>query len=281
MKYTPKPIDIVASMVLARKMRLVSDERGDIERCPIIPDVLLRVAVAGLLAATTVVSATDRRSHTIALPPERGLSVEITVGRIRVHGEARADALIEIVRTAPTNDALSRIPVSVEEAPGEVRVIGLQADGETDPAHRTDVTLRVPRTALLKSLKVMEGAITLSSLAGTVTADVRRGPIEAQELEGSVRLETGIGNITATAARLSPSGLLRLRTFNGNIRLALAESPANARVMALALNGTIQSQIPLKMRDTWGPRWGEATLGSGEPVISLDVITGVIEITVR
>ena len=48
--------------------------------------------------------------------------------------------------------------------------------------------------------------------------------------------------------------------------------------MALALNGRITSTIALTMTDGWGPRWGEATLGSGEPVISLDVVTGTIEI---
>ena len=48
--------------------------------------------------------------------------------------------------------------------------------------------------------------------------------------------------------------------------------------MALALNGTIRSEIPLTMKDTWGPRWGEVTLGRGEPVISLDVVNGGIEI---
>jgi hypothetical protein len=36
----------------------------------------------------------------------------------------------------------------------------------------------------------------------------------------------------------------------------------------------------LTRRDTWGPRWGETTLGKGEPVISLDVVTGLIEIKV-
>jgi hypothetical protein len=51
--------------------------------------------------------------------------------------------------------------------------------------------------------------------------------------------------------------------------------------MALALNGTINSDIPLTMKDTWGPRWGEATLGKGEPVVSIDVITGRIEIRTR
>ena len=52
----------------------------------------------------------------------------------------------------------------------------------------------------------------------------------------------------------------------------------DARVLALALNGTIKSSIPLTVKDKWGPRWGEATLGAGEPVISIDVITGAIVI---
>jgi hypothetical protein len=79
---------------------------------------------------------------------------------------------------------------------------------------------------------------------------------------------------------LSADGLLRLRAFNGDVRLTLVEKPSDARILALALNGTISSQIPLRMKDTWGPRWGEATLGKGEPVISIDVITGKIDIRV-
>jgi hypothetical protein len=90
--------------------------------------------------------------------------------------------------------------------------------------------------------------------------------------------QAGIGSITLTGARLSPNGLLRLRSFNGDVRLSLAERPADARIMALALNGQVRSEIPLRVRDTWGPRWSEATLGKGEPVISLDVVTGMVEI---
>ena len=80
---------------------------------------------------------------------------------------------------------------------------------------------------------------------------------------------------------MSPNGLLRLRSFNGDVRLTLAERPADARIMALALNGHVTSDIPLTRRDTWGPRWAETTLGKGEPVISLDVVTGLIDIKVR
>jgi hypothetical protein len=155
----------------------------------------------------------------------------------------------------------------------------VQAGSGTDPALETHVTLRVPHAAAIDDVRIVEGSLTLNRLAGAITADVRRGSIEATEVAGTVRLETGIGDIRAVRMRLTPGGLLRLRAFNGDVRLAFAARPTDARILALALNGSIASDIPLTTKDTWGPRWGEATLGRGEPVISLDVVNGRIEIT--
>jgi DUF4097 and DUF4098 domain-containing protein YvlB len=239
----------------------------------------LVLGVLALLALSPPQRAvSDTQSRTVALPAERVLSLDITIGNVRVEGADRPDAAIEIVRHAPSSDALAKIPIEIVEAEQEIRVRAVQADGGTDAALRTDVTLRVPRRAVLGSIRVFEGKLTLQGLTGAVTADVRRGPIDAVEVSGTLRLETGIGSVTARRARLSPDGLLRLRAFNGDVRLTLAERPVDARILALALNGTIASDIPLNRKDTWGPRWSEATLGKGEPVISIDVITGRIEI---
>ena len=235
-------------------------------------------AAVVLCHASAALADTDRQTRTLPLPPGRGISLEITIGRVSIEGSNRSDAQIDIVRHAPTAEGLTRIPVEVVEEAEDVRIRGVQADGGTDPAYRTDVTLRVPGSALIRSVRILEGQLTLSALHGSVTADIRRGPIEATGLQGTVRLEAGIGNVIVSRARLSPEGLLRLRAFNGDVRLTFAEKPADARIMALALNGTISSDIPLTMKDTWGPRWGEATLGKGEPVVSIDVITGRIEI---
>ena len=153
-----------------------------------------------------------------------------------------------------------------------------QLDGGTDPALRADVMVRVPRAAAIDRVQVLEGRISVNRFAGTLNADIRRGPIEGKDLSGTLRLESGIGSVALTGARLSADGLLRLRAFNGDVRLTLAERPADARIMALALNGAIKSDIPLTLRETWGPRWGETTIGKGEPVISLDVVTGTVEI---
>ena len=124
-----------------------------------------------------------------------------------------------------------------------------------------------------------EGRLVLAGLTGSVTASIRRGPIEGTDVSGAVRLSTEMGAIALTGVAVSDPGVLRLRTFNGDIRLALAARPQNARILALALNGTIQSTIPLTVKDAWGPRWSEATLGRGEPIISLDVVNGTIQLT--
>jgi hypothetical protein len=46
------------------------------------------------------------------------------------------------------------------------------------------------------------------------------------------------------------------------------------------LNGHISSDIPLTMKDKFGPRFGETTLGTGDPVMSADVVKGDIVIKV-
>ena len=237
------------------------------------PRVWVLLAIAALTADVS-----DRQTQTIPLPPGKPISIEITIGTIRIVGWDRADAEITIERRVPSKDQFTRLPVSVEDTPVRVTVRSLQIDNGTDPAYRADVSMRVPRTALIDRVQVLEGKITVEDFSGTLTADIRRGPIDGKNLAGTLRLEAGIGSVTLTNTRLSANGLLRLRAFNGDVRLSLAERPADARVMALALNGHVKSDIPLRMKDTWGPRWGEATLGKGEPVISIDVVTGQVEI---
>jgi DUF4097 and DUF4098 domain-containing protein YvlB len=230
-----------------------------------------------LVAALTLVTA-DKQTRVVPLPAGKTLSIEITIGNVRIEGWDRSDVEISVDRRAPSTAQLDRAPITIEDTPSRVLVRVIQPDGATDPLIRSDLVVRVPLSAVIDRVQVMEGRIAISRFAGTITADIRRGPIEGKDLSGTLRLESGIGSVILTGTRLSADGLLRLRAFNGDVRLTLAERPTDARIMALALNGSIKSEIPLTMKDTWGPRWGETTIGKGEPVISLDVVTGTVEI---
>ena len=222
--------------------------------------------------------ATDRQAHTVSLPAGKTLSIEVTIGTVRIEGSGRADAEIVVERHAPNAAQLARIPFAIDDTPARVIVRALQTENTTDPAIKADVTVRLPRSAAIDHVQVLEGRIAIAGFHGGINADIRRGSIDGKDVSGTLRLESGIGSVTLTGARLSANGLLRLRAFNGDVRLSLAERPVDARILALVLNGPIKSDIPLTTRDRWGPRWGEATLGKGEPVISIDVVTGSIEI---
>ena len=238
------------------------------------------VVSAELSAAApgAAVDATDRQTQTVALPAGKTLSIDVTIGTVRIDGWDKSEVEIVIERHAPNAAQLARLPLLIDDTPARVIVRAVQTENTTDPAIRADVTVRVPRAAAIDQVQVLEGRIAIAGFRGRINADIRRGPIDGSDLSGTLRLETGIGSVTVTGARLAANGLLRLRAFNGDVRLSLAQRPVDARILALALNGPIKSDIPLTTRDSWGPRWGEATLGKGEPVISIDVVTGSIAI---
>jgi len=234
--------------------------------------------VANASAARADVS--DRIARVLPVQPGTPISVQITIGRLVVSGWDRDDVSVEIVRRAAEVGQLDSIPAVVEQGADGVVVRAVQAGGGHDRRLRTDVVLRVPVAAPLRELSVFEGGIELSHVRGGCSARLERGDIVGMGLSGAVRLETAMGNIRLTAATLSRDGMLRLRTFNGDVALELASKPAHARILALSMGGTIASDIPLALKDRWGPRFGEATLGDGEPVISIDVVNGNVTITV-
>jgi hypothetical protein len=198
---------------------------------------------------------------------------------VQVSGWDRPELSVEIVRHAPDTAGLARIAPQIDTTVGAVAIRVVQPDGERDAALRSDVVLRVPRAATLRELSLSEGQLEMDGLGGLITAHVERGDVVARNIAGAVRVETGMGHIRLERATLSPGGLIRLRTFNGDVTLELAERPVNARVLALSMGGTITSDLPLTRQERWGPRWAETTIGTGEPLISLDVVNGDIEVT--
>lgn len=252
-------------------------------RLPLAAAVVCVLVGVRLVAPATAarLAADDRSERTFTLGAGHSLGIAITVGSLRVTGEAgRRDVRVEITRHAPSAAALARMPIVVTESTGGPRLAVTQTAEGADPALRTDVVVTAPLDAALEPLSVAEGRIDLRGLRGRVRAAAARGPITAEDIGGIVRLDTTIGDVDVTRAGLDAGGLLRLRAFNGDVRLRLAAPLRDARVMALALNGTVTSAVPLTVKDGWGPRWGEATVGQPDRVVSIDVVSGAIRIDV-
>lgn len=240
-------------------------------------------ALASILATTLPVqpssSAEDRITRRFAADDVRSIAVTATVGQITITGWSRPEIVVEVERRTPTPDAESRVPVTVTVDAGVLRVAAGQLGTGRDPRLVTDVTLRVPTLAKVGPVDLFEGRITIEGLAGQVRARVERGRIAGDRLGGQVRLETVSGDIGLTAVRLDEGGLVRCRTFNGSVTVRFAEAPADARILALTLNGVVTSTLPLSERGGFGPRFREATIGRGTRLVSIDVVRGDIAIS--
>lgn len=244
----------------------------------------IALCVSGAVSGTSAHPQGDlpaRLTRTFTIPPDKPVIVEVTVGEVTVAAWSRPELEVQIERRAEQGVDLARIEPRLEDRPDALVISARQADGPPDRALRTTIAIRVPAATIFRSIDVVDGRIALEGLRGSVTASLRQGPIDGQRLAGTVRLQTGFGSVEVRQAELTPGGLLRLRAFNGNATLRLVTAPTDARILALSFNGTITSDILLTMKDQFGPRFGEATLGSGDAVISMDAVYGDVVIRVE
>lgn len=245
--------------------------------------VLLALATAWALCdrgvAASGAAAVDTQTRRVTVGAAQTWTIRADLATVTLTGdEAARDVRIDITRHAPTTSDLARLPVTLEDMPEGPTLTLRQGDDAMDPAVRAEVRVTVPRRNPRGVISLVEGGLDIRDVHGSLEAELQRGPITAADVSGALRLATTIGDVTVTRARVEAGGLLRLRAFNGDVRLGFAALPADARVMALVLNGAIQSRLPLTMKDGWGPRWGETTLGAGTNVVSIDVVTGTIRI---
>lgn len=245
---------------------------------------LMSMSAAAAQPASPAAPATpDHIARTLPLPPHTPIEIAISEGAVIVTGERRSDVAVDITRHVAHGKDPAALPLAIESTADGIRISALQTTRNGAPGRDPDlqaiVTVHVPEDAEIGSIEVFEGRVALTNLHGAVTAEITRGPIDATGLSGRVRLTGHLGDVTVKQATLSPDGLLRLRTFNGTVTLGLAVRPPDARVLAVTYRGSISSTLPLTMKDRFGPRFGEASFGAGEPLISIDVVNGDIRIT--
>jgi hypothetical protein len=240
----------------------------------------LFAAFTGLMPA----DATDRVSRVFTVAPGTPIRVEATIANVTIVGSNRPDIQVEITRRAPDAADLAKYPVVFDEGPNRLRISAVQAgsgeDAGRDANLKTEITMAVPSSSVFQAVRVFEGRVRLTNLRAEVDVDLRRGPVEAANLAGRIRLESGIGSVDVKDSELTRGGMMRLRVFNGPLRVRFARAPASARILAVTFRGTITSDIPLTKKDQFGPRFGETTIGDGDPVMSMDVVNGDIAITV-
>ena len=192
-------------------------------------------ALAALPAApmADVVAQTvdDGRIQSFRLAAGAPVSLRTIAGTVRIAG---VDGLDEVrLRVARRADraVLAASPIAVDVSAAGLRIDATPGLAAGTRGVSSDVVLEVPPDAVVDAIEIDDGRLEVDGVRGAIRARVARGDIRAADVSGIVRLETSIGDVSVSRARLSAGGLLRLRAFNGDVRLAFATPPEDARIL--------------------------------------------------
>ena len=230
-------------------------------------------AAAGLSASTIGISASEFR-QAYALQPNGRVIVQNLYGDVAITAWDRNEVLVEAFKKSADPRRLDDARIVVDSS-SDVLSIRTQYAG-TDAEHPASVNYRimVPRTANLENVKLINGGLMISGLAGPVKASSVNGSIRAERLRGQTDLSTVNGQLDAGFERVGHGNPITLSSVNGPIRVWLPGNAA-ANVDADNLSGGIESQFGHPWRGSSGHRLRTTVNHGGTPVHVHNVNGGI------
>lgn len=254
----------------------------------------LGAALGTLCALLTLALAAHASDHRGALSEEFHQTYPITAdgrieldninGSVHISGWDRNEVKVDAVKYADTKERLEEAKIEIESGHDYVSIRTRYPDhnnnwdwGSHNNPASVEYTLTVPRTARLDEIKLINGALDISGVAGEVRASCINGRLEARDLAGRAKLSTINGRMDAHFAQLSGQDI-ELNSVNGSVELTIP-SDSNAEVEASTVSGGISNDFGLHVnhhRFVGHDLRGE--IGTGGAHIRLSDVNGRIEI---
>lgn len=247
---------------------------------------VLFIFAATLLYATVVSSQSqaelrEELHKTFALNAQGRVSLNNINGDVRVKAWDRNEVQLDAVKIASTPERLAEAQIEIDAAPEFIRV-HTQYPSENDswrrgenPA-RVEYTLTVPRRAQLQQVELINGALDIDSIEGSVRASTINGRLSARGLKGEVRLSVVNGQVSAAFENISAAQPITINSVNGSIDLTLP-SNADAQITAETMHGNLTNDFGLSVRR--GELFGRSmsgSLGQGTNRIKVSNVNGKI-----
>jgi DUF4097 and DUF4098 domain-containing protein YvlB len=220
--------------------------------------------------------ASQRFRHSYALAPHGRIRIENRYGNVCITTWDRDEVRIEAVKSAADAARLADANIVVDSTAERLVVRTQYAGAESETPASVEYRITVPRTANLDEIRLTNGALSITGLAGAVKATSVNGSIRAERLEGKADLATVNGQVEAGFERVSAAHPISLRSVNGKIVLSI---PTGSGGQLIAQNRSGEIETDVGEPAPQGTRHHlEAMLGSGGPQILLHNVNGGISI---
>ena len=229
-----------------------------------------------LLALGASGAARQDFQQSVVLSAHGRVAIENLYGDVRITGWDREEVRIEAVKSAADGARLDDARIVIDGTAERLSIRTQYDGGEAGDPASVEYRINVPRTAALEDVRLVNGALSISGMAGSVKATSVNGSIKAEQLGGRADLSTVNGQVEAGFQRVAEAQPISLRSVNGPIVLSL---PPGTRAQLIAQNrsGEIQSDLEQPRPQLTSHRF-QAVLGGGGPQILLDNVNGGISI---
>lgn len=226
--------------------------------------------VAAAIAAGAVAFPAAQQADSIPVPlsdPARPatVSVEMMNGAIIVRGETRKDVLVTATsgpedatprrgrgargRISPTDPSVAGLKQLNQRAGFEITEQNNIVSIESDINRGGDIEVRVPTRTNLKLEGLNGSGITVENVDGDIEAEHLNGSIRLTNVSGSVVAESHNGNVNVVLTRIASEKAMSFVSFNGNVDVTLPAS-AKANVRLRSDQGDIFTDFDVQIRPT-------------------------------
>jgi len=248
-------------------------------------------SLCALLTLAIAAHASDHRGafseefhQTYPISSDGRVELDNINGPVHISGWDRNEVKVDAVKYADSKERLEEAKIEVESGQDYVSIRTHYPDhnnnwnwGSHNNPASVEYTLTVPKAARLDEIKLINGALDITGVAGEVRASCINGRLEAHDLAGRAKLSTINGRMDAHFAQLSGQDI-ELNSVNGSLELTIP-SDSNAEVEASTVSGGISNDFGLHVnhhRFVGHDLRGE--IGTGGAHIHLSDVNGRIEI---
>jgi DUF4097 and DUF4098 domain-containing protein YvlB len=209
-----------------------------------------------------------------SLLPNGRVVVQNLYGDVEIIAWDRDEVLVEAIKHSADPRRLNDAQIVVDSSHGMVSIHTLYTGSDAEHPASVEYHIMVPRGANLENVKLINGGLSLSGMAGPVKASSVNGSIRAEKMAGQTELSTINGQLEADFRQVSRCHSISLTSVNGPIRLSLP-SGAGANVSAHNLSGGIDADFGRAWRAPGGHRLDAAVNGGGAQIRLHNVNGGI------
>jgi DUF4097 and DUF4098 domain-containing protein YvlB len=252
--------------------------------------------VAGCTGSTPFVGKRTESTTTVPVRAATTLSVRNSTGDLTLRGSDRQDVRVHTIKQASSvGTDVTDLSLETSRENGDLRLSARWSGSTGFFASRPsmDIDAELPASLAVGDVATAVGDVTVTDVAGDLTAEADTGDVRAERVGGTVDIESGTGDVAVRAPDVLGSattdtgdvsvdvpaieGKTAISTDTGDV-VAYVAPDLDARIVATSSNGDVDlTDISLSNRQTASEPARESvsgTLGDGGPTLRIESTTG-------